>query len=219
MTRAPSVTKRPAAAISTTRRTPAGSMAAGELGSRRRRMVSGRASSYSIARTGPLSCSGPARGDPAKTSILRRLEARRGLRAMMTDNDDLQAGQPLDEGGRRVGLATFLERTWSGLTGLVKPRSAAAMFRLADQYRHEGRYEEAADLIAEGLRVSPNIAVGHLLDAYVHVVFREMPAAKTSFRRVLSLDPSHPPSPFRSARLPLYRAAIARCPPLFERAI
>src|SRR5260370_5839259 len=129
-------------------------------------------------------------------SVDRRLVGRRGLRAMMTDNDDLQAGQPLDEGGRRVGLATCLERTWSGLAGLVTPRSAAAMFRLADQYRHEGRYEEAADLIAEGLRVSPNIAVGHLLDAYVHVVFREMPAAKTSFRRVLSLDPYHPRAPF-----------------------
>ena len=69
-----------------------------------------------------------------------------------------------------MGLATFLERTWSGLTGLVRPRSAATMFRLADQYRHEGRYEEAADLITEGLRVAPNIAVGHLLDAYLHVL-------------------------------------------------
>ena len=76
-----------------------------------------------------------------------------------------------------MGLATFLERTWSGITGLVKPRSASSLFRLADQYRHEGRYEDAAELITEGLRVSPNIAVGHLLDAYLHVVFREMPAA------------------------------------------
>src|SRR5260370_37697075 len=219
MTRAPSVTKRPAAAISTTRRTPAGSMAASELGSRRRRMVSGRASSYSIARTGPLSCSGPARGDPAKTSILRSLEAPRGLRAMMTDNDDLQAGQPLDEGGRRVGLATFLERTWSGLTGLVKPRSAAAMFRLADQYRHRGRYEEPPHLIAEGLRVSPNIAGGHLLDAYVHVVFREMPAAKTSFRRVLSPDPYHPPAPFLLPRIPLQEGHIHGCRPLLDPAV
>jgi len=69
----------------------------------------------------------------------------------MMNDDDLQAGQPLDEERRPVGLATFLERTWSGLTGLVRPRSAATMFRLADQYRHEGRYEEAADLITEGL--------------------------------------------------------------------
>jgi tetratricopeptide (TPR) repeat protein len=138
---------------------------------------------------------------------------------MMAGNDDLQAGQPLDEGGRRVGLATFLERTWSGLTGLVKPRSAAAMFRLADQYRHEGRYEEAADLIAEGLRVSPNIAVGHLLDAYVHVVFREMPAAKTSFRRVLSLDPYHPRALFGLARIALEEGDIEGCRPFLDRAI
>ena len=118
-----------------------------------------------------------------------------------------------------MGLATFLERTWSGLTGLVKPRSAAAMFRLADQYRHEGRYEEAADLIAEGLRVSPNIAVGHLLDAYVHVVFREMPAAKTSFRRVLSLDPYHPRALFGLARIALEEGDIEGCRPFLDRAI
>src|SRR5258705_6862706 len=142
------------------------------------------------------------------SSVYRRLEAPRGLHAMMADNDDLQAGQPLDEGGRRVGLATFLERTWSGLTGLVKPRSAAAMFRLADQYRHEGRYEEAADLIAEGLRVSPNIAVGHLLDAYVHVVFREMPAAKTSFRRVPPLGPASPRAPFGLSPIPLEEGGL-----------
>lgn len=138
---------------------------------------------------------------------------------MMTGNDDLQAGQPLDEEGRRVGLATFLERTWSGLTGLVRPRSAASLFRLADQYRHEGRYEEAADLIAEGLRGAPNIAVGHLLDAYLHVVFREMPAAKDSFRRVLSLDPYHPRALFGLARIALEEGDIEGCRPFLDRAI
>jgi len=121
--------------------------------------------------------------------------------------------------GREAGCSTFLERTWSGLTGLVKPRSAATMFRLADQYRHEGRYEEAADLIAEGLRVSPNIAVGHLLDAYLHVVFREMPAAKTSFRRVLSLDPYHPRALFGLARIALEEGDIEGCRPFLDRAI
>lgn len=118
-----------------------------------------------------------------------------------------------------MGLATFLERTWSGLTGLVRPRSAASLFRLADQYRHEGRYEDAADLIAEGLRVAPNIAVGHLLDAYLHVVFREMPAAKTSFRRVLSLDPYHPRALFGLARIALEEGDIEGCRPFLDRAI
>ena len=138
---------------------------------------------------------------------------------MMSVNDDLQAGHPLDEGGRRVGLATFLERTWSGLTGLVRPRSAASLFRLADQYRHEGRYEEAAELIAEGLRAAPNIAVGHLLDAYLHVVFREMPAAKASFRRVLSIDPYHPRALFGLARIALEEGDIEGCRPFLDRAI
>ncbi|HUM18528.1 MAG TPA: tetratricopeptide repeat protein [Candidatus Nitrosotalea sp.] len=118
-----------------------------------------------------------------------------------------------------MGLATFLERTWSGLTGLVRPRSAASLFRLADQYRHEGRYEEAADLIAEGLRSAPNIAVGHLLDAYLHVVFREMPAAKDSFRRVLSLDPYHPRALFGLARIALEEGDIEGCRPFLDRAI
>jgi tetratricopeptide (TPR) repeat protein len=138
---------------------------------------------------------------------------------MMAVNNDLQAGQFLDEGGRQVGLATFLERAWSGLTGLVRPRSAASLFRLADQYRHEGRYEEAADLISEGLRVSPNIAVGHLLDAYLHVVFRDMPAAKASFRHVLSLDPYHPRALFGLARIALEEGDIEGCRPFLDRAI
>ncbi len=118
-----------------------------------------------------------------------------------------------------MGLATFLERTWSGITGLVRPRSPAFLFRLADQYRHEGRYEEAAELITEGLRVAPNIAVGHLLDAYLHVVFREMPAAKTSFRRVLALDPYHPRALFGLARIALEEGDIEGCRPFLDRAI
>jgi tetratricopeptide (TPR) repeat protein len=138
---------------------------------------------------------------------------------MMLASDDLLARQPLDEGGQRVGLATFLGRTWSGITGLVRPRSAASLFRLADQYRHEGRYEDAAELIAEGLRIAPNIAVGHLLDAYLHVVFREMAAAKTSFRRVLSLDPYHPRALFGLARIALEEGDIQGCRPFLDRAI
>lgn len=118
-----------------------------------------------------------------------------------------------------MGLATFLERTWSGITGLVKPRSASSLFRLADQFRHEGRYEDAAELITEGLRVSPNIAVGHLLDAYLHVVFREMPAAKASFRRVLALDPYHPRALFGLARIALEEGDIEGCRPFLDRAI
>ena len=89
-----------------------------------------------------------------------------------------------------MGLATFLERTWSGITGLVKPRSASSLFRLADQCRHEGRYEDAAELITEGLRISPYR--GRALGRYLHVVFREMPAAKASSGGCSALDPYHP---------------------------
>lgn len=118
-----------------------------------------------------------------------------------------------------MGLGTFLGRTWSGITGLVRPRSAASLFRLADQYRHEGRYEDAAELVAEGLRVAPDIPVGHLLDAYLHVVFREMPAAKASFRKVLALDPYHPRALFGLARIALEEGDIEGCRPYLERAI
>ncbi|MGH7385517.1 MAG: tetratricopeptide repeat protein [Candidatus Rokuibacteriota bacterium] len=118
-----------------------------------------------------------------------------------------------------MSLATFLERTWSGISGLVRPRSAASLFRLADQYRHDGRYEDAAELITEGLRISPNIAVGHLLDAYLHVVLRDMPAAKASFRRVLALDPYHPRALFGLARIALEEGDIEGCRPFLDRAI
>jgi predicted regulator of Ras-like GTPase activity (Roadblock/LC7/MglB family) len=110
----------------------------------------------------------------------------------------------------------------SSAPGAVSPGGQASV-RGGDvpsgrQYRHEGRYEEAADLIAEGLRVSPNIAVGHP-GRVRHVVFREMPAAKTSFRRVLSLDPYHPRALFGFARIALEEGDIEGCRPFLDRAI
>jgi tetratricopeptide (TPR) repeat protein len=101
----------------------------------------------------------------------------------------------------------------------VRPRPPATLYPLAHQNPHQGRYEDAAELVAEGLRISPNIAVGHLLDAYLHVVFREMPAAKTSFRRVLSLDPYHPRALFGLARIALEEGDIQGCRPFLDRAI
>ncbi len=118
-----------------------------------------------------------------------------------------------------VGLGTLLERTWSGIAGLVRPRSAAALFRQADQYRHEGRYEEASELVAEGLRQAPDLAVGHLLDAYLHVVFREMGPAKVAFRRVLALDPYHPRALFGLARIALEEGDLEGCRPFLDRAL
>jgi len=118
-----------------------------------------------------------------------------------------------------VGLGSLLGRTWSGITSLVRPPTAAALFRRADAYRHEGRYEEAADLVALGLRQAPNSGVGHLLAAYLHVVFREMGAAKNAFRRVLTLDPYHPRALFGLARIALEEGDYEGCKPFLDRAL
>ena len=74
---------------------------------------------------------------------------------------------------RSVSFATLLERTWSGITGMVrKPSTPAALFRQADRYRNEGRYDEAARLVAQGLRQAPDSHVGRLLSAYLYVAAR-----------------------------------------------
>src|SRR5260370_9044451 len=46
-----------------------------------------------------------------------------------------------------------------------------------------------------------------------------MPAAKTSFRRVLSLDPYHPRALFGLARIALEEGDIEGCRPFLDRAI
>jgi tetratricopeptide (TPR) repeat protein len=88
-----------------------------------------------------------------------------------------------------TGLATFLERT---VRGALHRGGSAALFRHADRYRNEGRYEEAARLVALGLQQDPDSSVGHLLSAYLHVAARHTDPAKTDFQRVLALDPYHP---------------------------
>lgn len=119
-----------------------------------------------------------------------------------------------------MGLAALLERTWTGITNLVRPPSSpAALFRKADQYRHEGRYEEAAELVSQGLRLAPNSGVGHLLAAYLHLVFRQMAPAKAAFRRVLALDPYHPRALFGLARIALEEGDYEECKPFLDRVL
>src|SRR5262249_59322422 len=73
-----------------------------------------------------------------------------------------------------VGFLRLLSRVWDVITSLTRPPNAATLFRRADLYRQEGRFEEAADLVAQGLRLSPNNGVGHLLSAYLHVAFPQL---------------------------------------------
>ena len=86
-------------------------------------------------------------------------------------------------------LGTLLERT---VKGALHRAPSAALFRQADRYRNEGRYEEASRLVIQGLAQDPDSSVGHLLSAYLHVATRQTDRAKTDFQRVLALDPYHP---------------------------
>ena len=88
-----------------------------------------------------------------------------------------------------MGLATFLQRAVQG--ALHRPASSA-LFRHADRYRNEGRYDEAFRLVTQGLQQDPDSSVGHLLSAYLHVATRQTDRAKTHFQRVLARDPYHP---------------------------
>ncbi len=118
-----------------------------------------------------------------------------------------------------MGLATLLGRTWSGITSLVRPPTGAGLFRLADQYRNEGRYDEAARLVAEGLERAPQSGVGHLLSAYLHVAVREIGPAKLAFHRVLALDPHHPRALLGLARIAIEEDDLEGSKALLDRAL
>jgi len=88
-----------------------------------------------------------------------------------------------------VGLLRLLSRIWDAITSFTRPPNAATLFRRANLYRQEGRFEEAAELVSQGLRLAPNNGVGHLLSAYLHLAFRQIGPAKSEFQAVLDLDP------------------------------
>jgi tetratricopeptide (TPR) repeat protein len=94
-----------------------------------------------------------------------------------------------------------LTRLLQVVTG--KRPNVVQLFRRASRYRDDGRFEEAADLVATGLQSEPGSAVGHLLAGSLHTVFREMQRARASFERVLALDPTHPRALLGMARIAL----------------
>lgn len=115
-----------------------------------------------------------------------------------------------------------LGRLIGALTGRRQP-STVQLFRAAARFRDEGRFEEAAELVERGLRRDPASAVGHLMAAWLHAIFRRMDAAKAEFERVLALDATHPRALLGLARIALeandeaaaaehLRRAIARYP-------
>jgi len=118
-----------------------------------------------------------------------------------------------------VGLLKLLSRIWNAITSFTRPPNAATLFRRADLYRQEGRFEEAAELIAHGLRLAPNNGVGHLLSAYVHLAFRQIGPAKSEFQSVLALDPYHPRALLGLAKIALEERDLVACRPFLDKAL
>ena len=113
----------------------------------------------------------------------------------------------------------LLSRIWDAITSLTRPPNAATLFRRADLYRQEGRFEEAAELVAQGLRLAPNNGVGHLLSAYLHLAFRQIGPAKSELQFVLQADPYHPRALLGLAKIALEERDLAACRPFLDKAL
>jgi tetratricopeptide (TPR) repeat protein len=112
-----------------------------------------------------------------------------------------------------------LTRLWNRLTGSKPSPLAVRIFQRARRCRDEGRFEEAAALVAEGLRLDPDSLVGHLLAGSLHAVFRETRQARAAFERVLALDPMHPRALLGLARMALEEGEAGTCTLLLTRAL
>ncbi len=113
----------------------------------------------------------------------------------------------------------ILARIWHALRGERRFRTAVQVFRRAKRFRDEGRFEEAAALVASGLRLDPDNVVGHLLAGSLHAMLREMGKARTSFERVLALEPTHPRALLGLARIALEEGDTGACTDLVTRAL
>lgn len=112
-----------------------------------------------------------------------------------------------------------LTRIWKSVTRWRRPPSTVQIFRQASRYRDEGRFEEAAQLVEQGLRLDADNLVGLLLAGSLHTVFREMPLAKAAFERVLSIDRAQPRALLGMARIALEEAEPGTCTELLQRAL
>jgi tetratricopeptide (TPR) repeat protein len=112
----------------------------------------------------------------------------------------------------------MFERTWDGIRSKTRP-AAATLFRRADQYRNEGRYEEAAVLVTRGLEKDPDSSVGHLLWGYLQAAGREMGPAKQAFQRVLALDRYHPRALLGLARVAIEEGDLREAQSLLDQAL
>lgn len=112
-----------------------------------------------------------------------------------------------------------LTRILKAVTGPRRPETSVAMFRQASRYRDAGRFEEAAELVARGLKLHPDNIVGHLMAGSLHAAFREMDQAKAEFERVLTLDPVQPRALLGLARIAMEQDDNDHCAGLLRRAL
>jgi tetratricopeptide (TPR) repeat protein len=110
-------------------------------------------------------------------------------------------------------------RIWHRLGGRRRRPTSAQIFRQAQRLRDEGRFEDAAELVADALIREPGSVVGHLLAGSLHMTLRESGQARTSFERVLALEPTQPRALLGLARLALEDGEARTCRDLLSRAL
>ena len=108
---------------------------------------------------------------------------------------------------------------WRWVRGKQRQPTSALVFRRAQRLREQGRYRRAAALVDEALIHDPRNVVGHLLAASLHMVLRESGRARTSFERVLALEPTQPRALLGLARIELEDGETAACCALLSRAL
>src|SRR5207237_7081660 len=99
--------------------------------------------------------------------------------------------------------AMLFARIWHLVRGKKRQPTGTLMLRQVQRLRDEGRYRRAAGLVDEALLHDPSSVVGHLLAASLHMVLRETGQARTSFERVLALEPTQPRALLGPARVEL----------------
>jgi tetratricopeptide (TPR) repeat protein len=108
---------------------------------------------------------------------------------------------------------SLLRRLWAG--GLSVPDA----LRRAEERRREGRYTEAAELVARALELDPDNLHAHLLAAYLHAARRAPGPAKAEFEWVLNHDHTHARALLGLARIALEEGDAAACHDLLRRAL
>jgi tetratricopeptide (TPR) repeat protein len=112
----------------------------------------------------------------------------------------------------------LLRKLWTPRGG-AEPLTVPEALRRAEQQRREGRYPEAAALVARALELDPGNLHAHLLAAYLHVARRAPAPAKEEFRWVLGRDANHARALLGLARVALEEGDARTCHDLLRRAL